>query len=69
MPCITAATTAARTAGLLARTANSAHVAPRIDFHTHYLSRVAERFDAPSPAWPRLAVDDAGCGQLTRDGV
>jgi aminocarboxymuconate-semialdehyde decarboxylase len=44
-------------------------VAPRIDFHTHYLSRAAEGFDAPSPAWPRLTVDDAGCGRLTRDGV
>ena len=44
-------------------------MATRIDFHTHYLSRAAEGFDAPSPSWPRLAVDDAGCGQLTRDGV
>jgi aminocarboxymuconate-semialdehyde decarboxylase len=44
-------------------------VATRIDFHTHYLSRAAESFDAPSPAWPRLAVDDAGCGRLSRDGV
>jgi len=44
-------------------------VATRIDFHTHYLSRAAEGFDAPSASWPRLAVDDAGCGQLTRDGV
>jgi aminocarboxymuconate-semialdehyde decarboxylase len=42
-------------------------VTPRIDFHTHYLSRVAEGFDAP--AWPRLNVDAAGCGQLTRNGV
>jgi aminocarboxymuconate-semialdehyde decarboxylase len=44
-------------------------VATRIDFHTHYLSRAAEGFDAPSPSWPRLAVDAAGCGQLTRNGV
>jgi aminocarboxymuconate-semialdehyde decarboxylase len=44
-------------------------VATRIDFHTHYLSRAAESFDAPPPSWPRLAVDDAGCGVLTRDGV
>ena len=44
-------------------------MAKRIDFHTHYLSRAAEGFDAPSPSWPRLAVNADGCGQLTRDGV
>lgn len=44
-------------------------MAPRIDFHTHFLARAAEGFDAPLPAWPRLSVDAAGCGVLTRDGV
>lgn len=44
-------------------------MAKRIDFHTHYLSRAAEGFGAPVPSWPRLSVDDAGCGHLSRDGV
>ncbi|MDQ6944394.1 MAG: amidohydrolase, partial [Candidatus Eremiobacteraeota bacterium] len=42
---------------------------PRIDFHTHFLAREAERFGAPVPSWPRLVLDDPGCGRLTRDGV
>jgi aminocarboxymuconate-semialdehyde decarboxylase len=41
----------------------------RVDFHTHYLSRAVEGFGAPSPSWPRLVIDDDGCGRLTRDGV
>ena len=41
----------------------------RIDFHTHYLSRAAEGFDAPSPSWPRLILHGDDCGVLVRDGV
>jgi aminocarboxymuconate-semialdehyde decarboxylase len=44
-------------------------VAIRIDFHTHYLTRAAEGFAAPSPSWPRLEVGEDGCGRLTRNGV
>jgi aminocarboxymuconate-semialdehyde decarboxylase len=44
-------------------------VATLIDFHTHYLSREAERFGAPFPSWPRLVVDGEGCAHLSRDGI